>query len=165
MALREMASISRAGYFKAINAAETKDWSSFLLSATPHNLLTAKRSASGHMRPGFPSLPGADTAQQMNEALRGHFFPPKAACSPPPRHRPYVSAPALTKEAVTPALSECSSSLAPGSDGIPYLIWNQGNGINPSIVLQILSPLVSLEYHPASLKETSEVVLDKPGKP
>jgi len=37
--------------------------------------------------------------------------------------------------------------------------------VNPSILLQILSPLVSLEYHPASLKGLNGIVLDQPGKP
>jgi len=39
------------------------------------------------------------------------------------------------------------------------------NKINPSILLQILAPLVLLGYHPASLKSSNGVVLDKPGKP
>ena len=39
------------------------------------------------------------------------------------------------------------------------------NAINPSILLQIFSPLVALGYHPASLKVANSVVLDKPGKP
>ena len=39
------------------------------------------------------------------------------------------------------------------------------NAINPSILLQILSPLVSLGYHPASLKVANGVILDKPGTP
>ena len=38
------------------------------------------------------------------------------------------------------------------------------NKINPPR-LQILSPLVSLGYHPVSLKGSNCIVLDKPGKP
>ena len=38
------------------------------------------------------------------------------------------------------------------------------NAINPSILLQLHSPLVSLGYHPATLKVANGVVLDKPGK-
>jgi len=45
------------------------------------------------------------------------------------------------------------------------LAWKRVNAINPSILLQILSPLGSLEYHPASLKVANGVVLGKPGKP
>ena len=145
--------------------AKNKHWSSFLLSATHQNLWTAKRFASGRAPPRFPSLPGAETPQQMNEALLGHFFPPKAAFFPPHRLRPQCSALPLTKEEIAHALSKSSSSSAPGPDGIPYLMWKRVNGINPSILLEILSPLVSLGYHPTSLKGANGVVLNKPSKP
>jgi len=84
MALRETANISITGYFKAIKVPKNKHWSSFLLSATPQNLWMANRFASGRAPPHFPSLPGAETPQQINEALLGHFFPPKAALLPLP---------------------------------------------------------------------------------
>jgi len=84
MALRETANLSIASYFKAIKVAKNKHWSSFLLAATPQNLWTAKRFASGRAPPRFPSLPEAETPQHMNEALLGHFFQPKAPFYPPP---------------------------------------------------------------------------------
>ena len=57
LALRETANISRTGYFKAIKAANNKHWSSFLLSATPQNLWTAKRFPSGRGPPAFLPSP------------------------------------------------------------------------------------------------------------
>ena len=165
LALRETVNLSRAGYFKAIKVAKNKHWSSFLLSATPKNLWTAKRFAIGRAPPCFPSLPGAETLQQMNEALLGHFFRLKALFSPPPRLRPHTSTPPLTKEEIAHTLSKSCSSSAPGPDGIPYLTWKPVNAIHPAILLQLLSPLVSLGYHPASLIVANGVVLDKPGKP
>jgi len=48
--------------------------------------------------------------------------------------------------------------------GIPYSTWKQVNKINPSILLQILSPLISLGYHTASFKGSNGIVLDKAGK-
>ena len=163
-ALRETANLSSRGYFKAIKVVKNKHWSSFLLSATPQNLWMAKRFASGLAPPHFPSHPGAETPQEMNKALMGHFFPPKAACSPPPRLRPQCSAPPLTTEEIAHALSKSSSSSAPGPDGITYLTWKRVNAINPSILLEILFLLVSLGYHLALLKGANGVVLDKPGK-
>jgi len=71
----------------------------------------------------------------MNEALLGHFPPPKAAFSPLPRLRPFVSAPPLTIEEIASALSKSSSSSAPGPDGIPYFTQNRVNATNPSILL------------------------------
>jgi len=163
--MREVACTSKAGYFKAIKAAKNKHWSSFLLAATPQSLWTAKRFAYGRAQQRFPSLPGAETPQQMNDVLLDHFFPPKEPFSPPPRLRPHKSAPPLTSDEIAAALSKCSPTSAPGPDGIPYFTWKQVNKINPTILLQILSPLVLLGYHPASLKSSNGVVLDKPGKP
>ena len=165
LALRDVAHISKAGYFKAIKTAKNKQWSSFLLSATPQTLWTAKRFAYGRVPPRFPSLPGAETPQQMNSVLLDHFYPPKEPFSRPPRLRPDKKAPPLTSEEITTALSKCSPTSAPGPDGIPYSTWKQVKRENPSILLQILSPLVSLGYHPASLKASNGIVLDKPGKP
>ena len=39
------------------------------------------------------------------------------------------------------------------------------NAINPAILLDLLSPLVTFGYHPPWLKHANGVVLDKPGKP
>ena len=39
------------------------------------------------------------------------------------------------------------------------------NTINPSLLLDLLAPLVTFGYHPTSLKHANGVVLDKPGKP
>ena len=163
--MREVASTSKAGYFKAIKAAKNKHWSSFLLTATPQTLWTAKRFAYGRAQPRVPSLPGAETPQQMNNVLRDHFFPPKEPFSPPRRLRPHKSVPLLMTDEIAAALSKCSATSAPGPDGIPYSTWKQVNKTNPSILLLILSPLVLLGYHPASLKGSNGVVLDKPGKP
>jgi len=74
---REVANTSKAGYFKAIKAAKNKHWSSFLLTATPQSLWTAKRFAYRRAQPRFPSLPGAETPLQINNVLLDHFFPPK----------------------------------------------------------------------------------------
>jgi len=163
--MREVAGTSKRGYFKAIKAAKNKHWSSFLLTATPQSLWTAKRFAYGRAQPRFPSLPGAETPQQMNKVLLDHFFPPKEPFSPPPRLRPDRSAPPLTTDEIATALSKCSPTSAPGPDGIPYSTWKQVNKVNPSILLHVLAPLVLLGYHPASLKGSNGVVLDKPGKP
>jgi len=163
--MREVAGTSKAGYFKAIKAAKNKHWSSFLMTATPQSLWTAKRFAYGCAQPCFPSLPGAETPLQMKNILLDHFFPPKEPFSPPPRLRPNKSAPPLTTDEIASALARCSPKSAPGPDGIPYSTWKQVNKINPSILLHILAPLGLLGYHPASVKSSNGVVLDKPGKP
>jgi len=101
----------------------------------------------------------------MNNVLLDHFFPSREPFSPPPRLRPFRSTPPLTTEEIAAALSNCSPTSAPGPDWIPYSTWKQVNNINPSILLNLLAPLVLFGYHPASLKGSNGVVLDKPGKP
>ena len=157
--------MSKAGYFKAIKTAKNKHCASFLLSATPQTLWTAKRLAFGRTPPRFPSHPGAETPQQMNHVLLNHLFPPKEPFSPPLRLRTDKKAPVLMKEEIATDLSKCSPTSAPGPDGIPYPTRKQVHRINPSVLLDILSPLVSLEYHPACMKVSNGIVLDKTGKP
>ena len=53
----------------------------------------------------------------------------------------------------------------PGPDGVPYSVWKKVNAIKPSLLLDLLAPLVTFGYHPASLKHANGVVLNKPGKP
>jgi len=113
---------------------------------------------------GLPFPPGGRDPTTTNNVLLDHFFPPKEPFSPPPRLRPHKSAPPITTNEIAAALSKSSPTSAPGPDGIPYSTWKQVNKINPSILLQILAPLVLLGYHPASLTSSNGVVLDKPGK-
>ena len=84
-ALQDVANISKAAYFKAIKTAKNKHWSSFLLRATPQTLWMAKRFPYGRAPSPFPSLPGAETPQQMNEVLLDYFPPSKEPFSPPPQ--------------------------------------------------------------------------------
>jgi len=163
--LWDVANICKAGYFKAIKAAKNKYWASFLQGATPQSLWTAKRFAYSRTAPRFASLPGAETPQQMNKVLVDHFFHPNEPFLPPPRLRPYKKASPLTKEEISIALFKCSPISAPGPDVVPYSTWKQVNKINLALLLQILSPLVSLGYHAATLKCANGIVLDKPGKP
>jgi len=121
--MREVAGTSKWGYINAIQAAKNEHWSSFLLTATPQRLWTAKRCAYGRAQPRFPSLPGAETPQQMNDVLLEHFFPPKDPFSQPPGLRPHNSVPLLTTEEIAAALCKCSPTSAPGPDGIPYSTW------------------------------------------
>jgi len=71
----------------------------------------------------------------------------------------------LTTEEIESTLAKCSLTLASGPDGIPYSTRKQVNKINPMILRQTIALLVSLGCHPASLKGSNWVVLDKPGKP
>ena len=95
--MREVAGTSKGGYFKAVKGAKNKHWFSFLLTATPQSLWTATRFAFGRAQPRFPSLPVAETLQQINNVLLDHFFPPKEPFSPPPRLRLHRLVPPLRR--------------------------------------------------------------------
>ena len=160
-----LARLSKLGYFKAIKRARASYWADFLARTTPQNIWTAKQYVAPRKTPRFLTLPGADTPTTINDALLHHFFPPKPR--PPSRGRlsPHESADPLSSDEIRQALSKCSPSSAPGPDGSPYRVWKKVNSINPAILLDMLSPLVTFGYHPPCLKHANRVVLDKPGKP
>jgi len=155
---------ARLGYFKAIKRAKATYLADFLAKASPNNIWTAKQLVAPRKTPRFPSLPDATDPVAINNALLNHFFPPKDPLPGRRRLRKNPSAPPLTMEEVKLALSKSSPSSAPGPDGIPYSVWKKVNLINPSIILELLSPLIDFGYHPPSLKSANGLVLDKPGK-
>ena len=65
--LRELANLSSSGYFKAMKVGKNKHWSSGWRRGSPPGLRL----------PAFRHSEGAETSQQMNKALLGHFFPLK----------------------------------------------------------------------------------------
>jgi len=111
----------------------------------------------------FPSKGRDPTTNERGPAwpllsLQSSFLPPRSADAI------QIGTP-LTSDEIASALSKSSSLLAPGPDGIPYLTLKRVNNINPAMLLQVRSPMVSLGYHPASRKVADALVLDKPGKP
>ena len=78
-ALLASARAARSAYFKAIKKAKRAHWSSFLASAPPQTVWTAKKLAVGRPPPPFPELPGASTPPELNQALLDHLFPGEPA--------------------------------------------------------------------------------------
>ena len=148
-----------------IKKAKNSHWAEFLAKTTPHNIWTAKKFVAPRKTPRFPELPEANSPVEINAALLNHFFPPKPEL--PPRGRLYCndSAVPLTKEEIADALAKSSPSSAPGPDGVRYSVWKKVNTVNPSLLLDLLAPLVAFGYHSTTLKHVNGVVLDKPGKP
>ena len=91
-------------------------------------------------------------------------MPPKPELPTQGRLHQHASAVPLTKEEVAAALAKSSPSSATGPDGVPYSVWKSVNVFNPSLLLDLLAPLVAFGYHPTTLKHANGVVLDKPGK-
>jgi len=137
---------------------------SLLSSATPHSIWAVKNIAARSPAPRFPNLPGASTPNEMNQALLGHFFPPRPCAPLPSILLPYGDCPELTKEDVSLSLLKCSPSSAHGPDSIPYSVGKSLDRVSPRILVSILTRLLHFGYHPSCLKKASGVVLDKPGK-
>ena len=116
---QDAARLSKRGYFKAIKTAKSSHWKSLLTSATPRSIWAVKKMAVGRSPPRFPTLPDASTPTQMNEALLGHFVPPRPSRPLPSILRPYGDYMELSPEEVSTALASCSPSSAPGPDAIP----------------------------------------------
>ena len=160
-----LARLSRQGYFKAIKKAKNSHWTDFLARTTPHNFWTAKKFVTPRKTQRFPDLPGATSPVESNEALLDHFLPPKTELPMRGRLHRHPTAVPLTMQEIAAALAESSPSSAHGPDGVPYSVWKRLNVTNPSLLLDLLSPLVAFGYHPTTLKHPNGGVLDKPGKP
>jgi len=139
-------------------------WADFLAKTSPNNIWTAKQLVAPRKTPRFPSLPDASGPVAINKALLDHSFPPKDSLPSRGRLKKNPSATPLTSEEIKLTLSKSSPSSAPGPDGGPYSVWKKVNLINPTIILELLSPLVAFGYHPPSVKTANRVDLDKPGK-
>jgi len=155
---------SKLGYFKPVKRAKASYWADFLAKTSPNNIWTAKQLVAPRKTPRFPSLPDASNPVAINTALLDHFFPPKDPLPGRGRLKKNPSATPLTKEEIRLTLSKSSPSSAPGADSIPYSVWKKVKLVNPTILLDLLSPLIDLGYHPPSLKTANGVILDKPGK-
>jgi len=151
-ALLASARAARSAYFKAIKKAKRDHWSSFLASATPQMIWTAKRFAVGRPPPWFPKLPGPTTPLELNKALLNHFFTSKPARSFDTILLPFKDCPALATDEVGRALARSSPSSAPGLDMTPNSVWKRIHRVAPHLIHDLLAPLVAHGFHPSPLK-------------
>jgi len=164
-ALLASARAARSAYFKVIKKAKRDHWSSFLASATPQTVWTAKKLAVGRPPPRFPELPGASTPSEHNKALLNHFFPSEPAKFLHTILLPFRDCLPLAADEIGRALAHSSPSLAPGPDMTPNSVWKRVYRVAPHLIHDLLAPLVFYGSHPLSLKKADGIVLDKPGKP
>jgi len=156
---------ARTAYFKAIKKAKRDHWSSFLATATPQTVWTAKKFAVGRPPPRFPELPGATTPLELNKALLNHFFPGEPARPFNSILLPFRDCPAQAVDKIGRALARSSLSSAPGPDMTPNSVCKRIHRVAPHLILDPLAPLVAHGFHPPALKLADGIVLDKPGKP
>ena len=152
-------------YFGAIKKAKFSHWAEYLSSNSPSSVWEAKKLACGRQQPRFPSFPEKDTPEGINSALLDHFFP-----APPPPSladvnlSPYVDYFPISQEQIAAALAKSSSSAARGPDNISYDVWKRVHKSCPSLLTNLIGPLLQYGHHPSCLKRANGVVLDKPGK-
>jgi len=161
----ELLSMLRKAYFLAIEKAKRDHWSSFLASATPQSVWTAKKLAVGSPTPHFPQLPGASTPPELNPALRNHFFPGQPARFRDTILLPFTECLPLSQDVVGRALAHCSPTSAPGPDMNPNSVWKRVHRVSSHLIQDLLAPLVTYGSHPLTLKRADGIVLDKLGKP
>jgi len=105
---------ARSTYFKAIKKAKRDHWASFLPSATPQTVWTAKKLAFGHPPSRFLELPGASTPPELNQVLLNYFFPGEPAKFLDTILLPFRDCLPLAADEVGRALARSSPSSAPG---------------------------------------------------
>jgi len=163
-ALLASARAARSAYFKAIKKAKRDHWSSFLATATPQTVWTAKKLAVGRPPQRFPELPGASTPQELNKALLDHCFPGEPTGFVDTILLPFRECLPLSLDEVGRALACSSPTSAPGPDMTPNSVWKRVHRVAPHLILELLDLLVTYGSHPLSLKRADGIVLDKPGK-
>ena len=156
---------ARRSYFGAIKKAKFSHWTEYLSSLSPSSVWEAKRLACGRLQSRFPSFLDRDTPDGINTALLDHFFP---APPPPPLAdvtlSPYSNFFPVSQEEIAAGLAKSSSSAAPGPDTISYGVWKKVHKSCPTLLTNLIGPLLQYGHHPSSLKKANGVVLDKPGK-
>ena len=156
---------ARRSYFGAIKKAKFSHWAEYLSSLSPSSVWEAKKLASRHQQPRFPSFPDKDTPDGINTALLDHFFPaPPSPALSDVNLSAYSDYFLVSQEEITSALAKSSSSAANGPDTISYGVWKKVHKSCPALLMNLIGPLLQYGHHPSSLKKANGVVLDKPGK-
>src|SRR5207302_665927 len=79
--------------------------------------------------------------------------------------RPHLKCSLLLTSEIFAVLRKYCPFSGPGPDSIPYSAWKVVHFTAPRLLTDLLSPLLSVRYHPALLKKANGVVLDMSGKP
>ena len=142
-ALLACARAARSAYFKAIKKAKRDHWSSFLASATPQTVWTAKRLAVGSPPLRFPELPAASTLSELNQAPLNHFVPGEPARFLDTILLLFRNCLPLFLDEVGRALARSSLTSAPGPDMTPNSVWKRVHCVAPHLIHNLLAHLVT----------------------
>ncbi len=110
----------------------------------------------------------AKEAKDKAETLRRCFFPPPCQADRSDIDRfqypPAIDCPEITSREIENAIRKAAPNKAPGPDGIPNLILHQTLTLLLPHLHKLFNSCLQEGYFPAHFKDSTTVVLRKPGK-
>ena len=156
-------------------------WRNWLEDAMETDIWTAHRYINNPTGDGsrarIPTLVGKDaegnataasTNEEKGEMLAKMLFPPPPATSSVPDDIDYPEPAArwtpITQEQLTKAINHLSPYKAPGPDGVANIVFKQCSRLQEHL-LPIYNAVFTLKTYYAPWRESTTVILRKPGKP
>ena len=167
-------------YAEEIKKAKKQHWEDFLEEASTDDMWTANKylkTPVGDGRTRVPTLEvknhldrpsQASTNDEKANALAKSFFPPKPVQSSVPADfvypQPLPLPPRITEDQIERQVKRLAPYKAHGPDGIPNVVLQKTVDIIMPFLLYIFRAILRLEIYPEQWKESTTVVLRKPGK-
>lgn len=175
-ALRAEVAAARNQYHNAIRRSKRQHWLKYLGEVNSKTVWDVAKYAKDDTSLRSTRLPDLQVAAGMarsNEekchALRNMFFPP-----PPPvdftnanrnNFPPQIPSSPITEEEIELAIEATSPHKAPGPNGIPAAALQHSANLLIPILTPLFNSLLRLQFHPTEWRNSTTVVLRKPGKP
>jgi hypothetical protein len=159
-------------YTKEIAEAKTTTWREFVQNADGKSIWQVKRYLSGSSPQAvIPTLDGKlETYEQMSSTFQRSFFPPPPQADLKDlRYAAYPQGvqydPAISVQQIRAAINKTVPNKAPGPDNITNRVLKQALPHIETWLQVALQASLDQGYFPKAFKETTTVVLRKPGKP
>lgn len=168
-------------YAKLIESTKKEHWEGWLTNASERDIWTANKYASDPPTDGgktrIPTLNYADehgntlrttNNAEKSEALAKAFFPPPPdiplvplSCYPEPANIFKI----FTRAQIVRTIGKLAAYKAPGPDGIPNVVLKETSELITDHLYYIFKAIFDLDVYPEEWRESTTVVLRKPGKP
>lgn len=174
--LRQQVTDARNEYHSAIRRTKRQHWLDYLGSIDSKSLWDATRYMNSEgfaQHTGLPTLQGPGGPARHNrekcQLLHNTFFPPPSAADLADtvsyRYPSPVPAQPISEEEIELAINLASPHKAPGPNGIPTIALQRLAPTLRPILAPLFNALLRLNYHPAQWRQSTTIVLRKPGKP
>ena len=166
-------------YTSLMRKAKEDKWYEFLSSNNAHDIWAASKYISGPpsdggqariplLLTGQEQMNTAETNEEKAKALAKTFFIPKPASthSPPPiPDREYSPLTPYSHQRIVNKARSLKRNKAPGPDGLPNEVWTAGIDILGKHITVLFNAIMTTGYYPKAWRQSTTVVLRKPGKP